>query len=501
MGGSSYYVEYIVRDDCDREASCTQKLTLVSWDNENKHNCIYPQNWFTGSRVNPNYSSKFMQDVQKLIAQKTCDELKNLIQGGVVDMYNEWASRQILGNEISLANGIARRGNIQIALSKISDIELAIQAIEAAIYGDANELRDIIAPEALKTMATYLAGTATPASLITAVKQLGSFAEYLNRDILRINLNTFASMAPNDPDFFDADHFLRTYAGLEDLKHINQDQIDRFRYRHAIYEYAKYCMNDYRMPNAWEVWDSQNNLNAIRTATRAMLNEVCRIYQEKIKVKNYLDQLKKEQSMLERFKNFWDYFQNYDCIVQEQLPPCADIPNITVITLSNGQKDCDCLPPFKWSPDQTKCVSVAPCNFNNAELVFQNEKWECDCISGYVWNADRTSCVPEVPDCESIKANSEPVWNPSTNSYDCRCIQGYEPNPTTGNCDPIPPDCNAILANSEPLWNASVQAYECHCVQGFTYNASTNKCEPIPPDCNAILANSETCLESRRGSV
>lgn len=489
--GSTYDFVYVVTDDCNREERCTQTLTLIGLGN-NPSGCPYPSDWFGVSRdLIENRSNRFQQDVEKFILTKTCEQITSLVESGINSFYQEWASERILGNEVGLATDIARRGNIQNVLSRIGDIQIAIKAIEAALFGSVTELRDILVPEVLGRMATYLAGNGTPAAVVSVLNDLGKFTEYLNREILISNLNTFANMAPNDPDFFDADHFLVQYAGLNELRQPGHNAFNRIRL--AIYDYAQYRMNGYPLPPATEIWKSQQNLNAIRTVTRTMLDEVCELFHAKYRLKVLLDKLKAEQSMLERFQAVWRYFEAYDCLTNPDpvMPDCASLPNVTVRETSPGQYECDCLSPFRWSPDHRLCVKEEPCNIPNAVSIFRIDHYECDCLSGYEWNGNHTACVLEVPDCATQLANSEAVWNPNVNAYECQCISGYEYDPNTGQCEVKKPDCAAQLANSEAVWNPNVNAYECQCLIGFHFDASTGNCEPDLPDCNAVLEHSE----------
>jgi len=224
-----------------------------------------------------------------------------------------------------------------------------------------------------------------------------------------------------------------------------------------------------------------------------MLDEVCELFHAKYRLKVLLDKLKAEQSMLERFQAVWRYFEAYDCLTNPDpvMPDCASLPNVTVRETSPGQYECECLSPFRWSPDHRLCVKEESCNIPNAVSIFRIDHYECDCLSGYEWNGNHTACVLEVPDCATQLANSEAVWNPNVNAYECQCISGYEYDPNTGQCEVKKPDCAAQLANSEAVWNPNVNAYECQCLIGFHFDASTGNCEPDLPDCNAVLEHSE----------
>lgn len=473
LSGSEYYIEYQVEDACKRTTKCTQKLTLIGLDPQND-DCPYPQSWF-GISPQSGYlrDNRFQEDIAKLLHDKTCEWIESLVLGGINNFYSEWSTAHILGNQSGLAAEIARRGNIAIVLSKIGEVKLAIQTIEAALYGDADELREIVAPEMLRRLSAYLAGSATPGAVLNVIQQLGAFAEYLNEDILRINLNTMADLARRDNKFFNADHFLVTYAGLNDLRQVGTDQLDRYKFRQVIYEYARLRMNNYPLPRATEIWKSQQNLNAFRTATRTMLNEVCQLYHQRLKLHQELSRLKAEQALVERFQEVWNNFVQFRC------PPCASILNVTVIQTGLGIFDCQCNPPYKWSPDKTACVTVENCNLPNTNLVYRNQKYECDCQTGFVWNASKTECIPLRPQC--LDQNAEPVWNSTVNAYECHCKSGYEYNATTGKCEIKVPTC--LDPNAEPVWNNSVNAYECHCKSGYEYNFSTGKCVPPVPTC------------------
>ncbi len=527
--GSVYEILHVAEDECGREDECRQRITLLGLEtqvtNPNPCNCA-DQWWQASSDLVISSSDAFNKDIAKLLRAKTCKELQNLAEQGVQYLFREWASREILDEGYGIASGIAKRGNIAIVLSKIGDIKTGIQVIEAALYGDEKEMRDILTTEFLTRAATYLAGSATPARVITAIKDLGKFTAYLNQDILVKNLKTFAVLAERDPNFFDADHFLVTYAGLNDLKIPGQNVGNK--YRMAIYDYAQYRMNGYSLPYATRIWDSQQNLNAIRTVARTMLNEVCAYYCYKKRLKNHVDLLKAEQSFVERFQKVWAHFKDIDCQGQD-VPDCT-IPNASLQETSPGNFECVCDPGFKFTPDNTACVPAAECvNIPNSTEVFLGNRYDCECNPGYKWNPGQTGCVPyedcsgmlnvqEVytgsayecdclpgfkwdpnhdhcvtfEDCGMI-ANSEEVFNGT--EYTCDCITGYQWNATRTACVQAL-DCSAF-PNTAPVWNAAIQDYECDCIQGYEWNGDFTACIESAPDCASFYPNTHAVYNTQ----
>lgn len=480
--GSQYYVTYIVTDSCRRQARCTSKLTLVGLGTDPHTPCPYPAQWFgTLPTLAQDPRDRFHQDIANFLNNKTCKWLESKVLNGINDFYSEWANELILGNTAGLARDIANRGHIQSVLSKLDEINLAIEAIEAAINGDADGLKDLLVPEMLTRMATRLAGNGTPAAVLTTLNVLGDFSKYLDEDILRINLDLYAEWAKSDPQFFYADHFLKKYARIEDLKTGNRESWDRLKIHQTLVVYSTYkLMNNIQIPEAKEIWKSQANLNAIRVVTRAMLDEVCVLFHEKIKLRNQLNRLKREQKLIERFKAVWTYFLQFRC------PPCADILNVSIVQTSPGVLDCQCLSPYKWSPDRTACVPVDPCLVPNAQQVFFNNRYKCDCVPGFKWNSTHTQCLRSIPDCNTQLANSKAVWNPNVNDYECRCVQGYTFNLNTGHCELTKPNCPD--PHAEAVWNSTVNAFECQCLPGYEFNININRCEPEKPHCQDVYA-------------
>jgi hypothetical protein len=481
QNGAVYGIRYIAEDECGREDACTQRITLMGLETQitNTNPCNCNDQWWQASRdLTTSAADRFQKDISTMLRAKTCKELQALAERGVQYVFQEWATREILDEGYGIASGIAKRGNIAIVLSKIGDIKTGIQIIEAALYGNEKEMRDIITTQFLTRAATYLSGSGTPAVVITGIKDLGKFTAYLNQDILIKNLQTFASMAANDPNFFDADHFLVTYAGLNELKTPGNDPYNR--YRQAIYDYAQYRMNNYAMPYATKVWDSQQNLNKIRVATRAMLNEVCDYYCYKKRLKNQLDRLKAEQSFVERFQKVWEHFKNIDCTGQSS-NDCT-MANASVQEVRPGVFECACDPGYKFTPDKTKCVLAADCSsIPNSVEVFMGNRYDCDCESGYKWNPDQTACVP-FEDC-SIVSNSVEVFTGS--AYECECVTGYKWDPSGTRCVPYE-DCSLVPFTTEVF--TGVQ-YECDCLPGYKWDPSGSHCVPFQ-DCG-LIANTQ----------
>ncbi|MBK8701208.1 MAG: hypothetical protein IPN29_17390 [Saprospiraceae bacterium] len=495
LAGAVYAITYTLEDDCGYKKSCVQRFTIIDIPDDGINtlcDCLKEYGRVSLDLVqNPDQTNR---DIAALIKKYGCAQLKSWIQSGTVELWNAWSTAEILGSSTGIANDIARRGNINIVMQNLEKIDKAIEILEEAINGEPKETMKKIVEWGLTEGANTLAGSGTPALVFTSIKSLGDFAQYLNNEILILNIKTLANYADRDPLIFDPDHYLKEYAKIREIKPGDRvtwnDGHNTFRI--AIYEYAQHRMNNVSLPPLPEVWHNQQNMNLLRTVTYTMLKEVCQYWCYKLQLKHSLNKLIHEQSLLLRFKAIVAYMKNYNCQGNEK--PCT-MANAEMKEI-NGKFECVCISGFKWDPTKTQCVPYKDCNLiANAIEVFTSGGYDCECKNGFEWNSARTACIASKPDCGNLYPNSEARIDPATGEYRCVCISGYEWNADRTACVEIKPDCSNLYPNSEAKWNGATSKYYCDCKQGYEWNTDRTACIQSKPDCNAIYPNSEAKID------
>ncbi|HLF62164.1 MAG TPA: hypothetical protein VI603_00320 [Saprospiraceae bacterium] len=495
--GAIYGITYTVTDECDREASCERRFRLIGIPDDG--NAVICDCWNQYKRVSldlvQNQNDKVHGDIAALIKKYGCEKVKKWLQSGAVELWNAWSSAEILGSGTGIASEIARRGDINIVMQNLDKITKAIEILEEAINGEPKKTLQIIAEWGFTEGITHLTGSGTPAAVFSAIKSLGEFAQYLNNEILIINIKTLANYADNDPNIFDPDHYLRKYANVHEIKpgdRVTWSDVHN-TFRIAIWEYAQFRMNDVKLPPLNEIWNSQENMNLLRTVTYTMLQEVCQYWCYKLTLKQNLNKLIQEQSLLLRFKAVLDALKNYDC--QGNDKPCT-MPNAELKEV-NGVFVCECVNGYKWDPGKIRCIPFTDCSgFSNSVEVYRGDRYECDCPEGYEWNADRTACIQSKPDCPSYYPNTEAVWDAATNQYLCNCISGYEWNSTRTGCVIAKPDCPSFYPNTEAVWDAATNQYLCNCISGYEWNSTRTGCVVAKPDCPSYYPNTEAVWDA-----
>ncbi len=529
--GAVYEIIYTIADDCGQRETCVQRFTIVGLADNCRElcDCVKELKNVSLDLLRSN-NDRLNRDVAALIKKYGCKKVKEWAQSGLVELWNAWSTAEILGAETGIAGDIARRGNINIVMQNLENINKVIEVLEEAINGEPKKTLEKISELLITDGVTYLTGSGTPALVFTSIKSLGEFAQYLNNEILIINIKTLAEYADRDPCIFDPDHYLLQYAKIREVRpgdRVTWNDVHN-PFRIAIYEYAQHRLNNPNLPAITEIWTDQQKLNTVRTATYTMLKEVCQYWCYKLTLNRNLNKLIQEQSLLMRFRDIIQYINRYDCQGEEN--PCTDehaqlvevsgryecrcesgykwdpgkircIPWQDCAAIANSEEvyygdhyACECINGYEWNADHTRCVVVkpdCPTFYPNTEAVWNTSmnRWECNCLSGYEWNSIRTGCELPVPDCQAYYPNTEAVWNPQTNRYECHCRQGYQWNATRTGCDPLPPDCNAYYPNTVATWNAQTNQYECNCLQGYQWNATRTGCELAPPDCQAYYPN------------
>ncbi|HJW30415.1 MAG TPA: hypothetical protein VJ508_14385, partial [Saprospiraceae bacterium] len=217
--GAVYQITYRIKDDCDQHETCVQKFTLLGLTDDCRQLCdCYKEIKNVPIELVRTDNDRFNRDLAALIKKYGCKKLKSWAQSGVAELWNAWATSEILGNESGIAADIAGRGNIGEVLKNLANITKAIEILEEAINGDPKKTMEIIAEWGLTDGVTYLTGSGTPALVFTSIKSLGEFAGYLNKESLLINIKTLSGYADQDPCLFDPDHFLLEYAKIRELK-------------------------------------------------------------------------------------------------------------------------------------------------------------------------------------------------------------------------------------------------------------------------------------------
>ena len=497
MAGAVYAITYTLEDKCHHKKTCVQKFTLIDIPDDGIFticDCMKQYGQVSIDLIE-DPDQRFHKDLAALIKKYGCDKLKAWIQSGVVELWTAWSTSEILGNNTGLANDIARRGDINIVMKNLDKINKSIEILESAINGEPDESFKKMVEWGITEGANAMVGSGTPALLYSSIKSLGDFAQYMNSEILKINIRTLANYADTDPQIFDPDHYLREYAKIREIKpgdRVEWNDIHN-KFRIAIYEYAQHRMNNVKLPPLNEMWSSQQNMTLLRTVTYTMLQEVCQFWCYKLRIKQHMNQLIHEQTLLLRFKAVIDYLKDYDCDGNEK--PCT-MPNAEMKEI-NGKFVCECINGYKWDPSKNRCLPYTDCStIANTVEVYNSDSYSCDCIQGFEWNTDHTACIAAKPNCESYYSNSEALWDPASNAYLCYCKQGYEWNSNRTACVVTKPDCPTIYANTEAVWNAASNAYVCDCKQGFEWNIARTACVASKPDCNSFYANSEAVWDN-----
>ncbi len=492
--GAVYEIIYTIVDACGQRETCKQRFTIIGIKDGCKELCDCTRELKNVSLdVLRSDDDRFNKDIAALIKKYGCKKLKEWAQKGVVELWNAWSASEILGSETGIASEIARRGNINQVMQNLENINKLIEVLEEAINGEPKKTMEKIAELMITDGVTYLTGSGTPALVFTSIKSLGQFAEYLNNEILIINLKTISNYAENDPCIFDPDHYLLKYAKIREIKSGDPTTWSDIHntFRIAIYEYAQHRMSNTNLPPISEIWKSQQNMTLLRTATHSMLKEVCQYWCYKLTLKKNLNKLIQEQSLLLRFRDIMRYIDNYDCKDDEK--PCT-MPNAELVEI-NGRFECNCIQGYKWDPGKIRCIPFTDCStmYNSVE-VYQGDRYECDCPSGYEWNADKTSCILSVPDCNSYYPHSYAALNAQTNAYECYCLAGYEWNANRTECVLTVPDCELYYPHSYAVLNTQTNTYECHCNEGYEWNAGRTACVLTIPDCPSYYPNSYAVL-------
>ncbi len=307
-----------------------------------------------------------------------------------------------------------------------------------------------------------------------------------------INIKTLSGYADSDPCLFDPDHFLLEYAKIRELKPGDKPTWNdlRNRFRTMIYDYAQYNQG-IKLPAMNEIWKSQENLNLLHTVTYTMLKETCKFWCYKMSLKQNLNKLIQEQSLLLRFQDILKYINTHDCNGDEN--PCT-VDHAKLVEV-NEEYQCQCDDGYKWDPGKIRCIPYQDCSgISNSQEVYNGDHYECDCLVGYEWNADHTGCVLSQPDCQSYYAHSHAVFNQQTNKYECWCDDGYEWNADRTTCIQKVPDCPSYYAHSHAQLNPQTNVYECWCDQGYAWNTDRTACVPQVPDCPTYYAHSHAQL-------
>ena len=500
-GGSEYEIIYTITDDCGQRETCKQVFTLAGPAGKGPCvdcDCYKKVNQVPIELVDKS-ANQVTHDFAVLVKKYGCKKLKEMAQGKLVELFGAWSTSEILGTGTGIASEIARRGDINIVIQNLSKIEKAIEILEEALNGNPKKALEILGEFITTQGLTSLTGSGTPAAVFTAVKSLGEFAKYLNSEILRINIKTIAGMAENDPTIFCVDYYLREIARIHEIR--PGDRVTwkdgNYPLRTVIWEFARIEMNIDLGPIT-EVWRDPVKYRLLQTVVFTMLKDVCKYFCYKLTLKQSLNKLITEQSLLQRFNSLIQYILRVNCQGVDEKPDCnASYPNSEAVWNEPKQEyECKCKTGYEWNATHTACVQTKPdCStyYANSEAVLnpQTNAYECYCKTGYEWNATRTACVPVKPDCSTYYANSEARLNPQTNVWECNCKTGYEWNATRTACVPAKPDCSTYYVNSEAKLNPQTNMWECYCKPGFEWNATRTACVQSTPDCNATYPNSE----------
>ncbi len=260
-----------------------------------------------------------------LLGRYSCAEVKKLAMSAPQELFAMWAESRILGDGTGLADEIAKRGNVNLVLANIADINTAIQGLEEAAFGDWKKVAEIFADWLLdKTLA--LTGSGIPGAVWTVCKELNQFAVDLNAEILDINIRTYATFAERDPEILGkngVEHFLKNYL---DADMTEKDTFDLVKRRASLGEYAKVKLGIKDFPGVRE-W--KDNWNQVRSVAASMLREVDRevVKRKKFRqlqgaLREQLDQLKREKAVLTTFQGLLNQVHSMTC--QDTPKDCLD---------------------------------------------------------------------------------------------------------------------------------------------------------------------------------
>ena len=265
-----------------------------------------------------------------LLGRYTCSQVKELAMSKPQELFAMWAEEKILGDGTGVADELAKRGNINLALSKIGDLTTVIQGLEEAARGDSKNALEILGGWAFWKVMEELELAemlGVPGAVWTVCKELNQFAIDLNEEILDINIRTFADFAQRDPRLLEKHgetYFLKTYL---DSDLTQPDTYDMIKRRAALMEYAKVKLGIKNFPGVRE-WPQ--HWNSVRSVARSMLNEVEAEVEKRRKfeqlqgeLRAQLTELKSELTVLTAFQGLLGQALAMTC--QEPASDCGDV--------------------------------------------------------------------------------------------------------------------------------------------------------------------------------
>lgn len=472
--GSEYMIQYLVRDECGAQSSCIQHIELKNVIDttitRTPCECLTAsrERWLLDSRTS------YMDDVKSLMKKYSIAKL----QGAALDaeLYDLWLSNGTLGTSATYVAGI----KLKDVFTTIKDMSTAIQIAEELVNGSSGTALTV-AGSWLATEGTKRAlGTGSIGAVYQVIKSLKDFADYLDKEIVELNIKMFANnYVDRDRSFFDVHHFLKKYAQIENTSVRDWNTI---KIREALASYAHNELNvDLGDRSQWST--DQRAYNLVATAANRFLHDICIYYCRTKKIQEQLEKLRIQKSLIERYAAV----QNH--ILSLQREEC-EISNATLVETTPGNYECVCDEGYKLSPDRAQCIPFTACGtVPYTEVVFTGRAYECDCIEGYEWNASKTECVKRVPDCSEYYPNTTAKWNSLIQDYECDCMEGYEWSKNEKGCVEKAPDCSDYYENTEAVWNPIEGRYECDCKEGFAWNNDRSACVSDKPNCESYYPN------------
>ena len=472
--GSEYMIKYIVRDECGAESSCIQHIELKkavdTTTTKTPCDCLVAsrERWLLDSRTS------HLDDVKSLLKKYSISKL----QGAALDaeLYDLWLTNGTLGTSATYVSDI----KLADIFTTLKDMTTAIQIAEELVNGSSTTAISL-AGSWLVTEGTKRAlSTGSIGAVYQVIKSLKDFADHLDKEIVELNVKMFANnYVDKDPNFFDVHHFLKRYAQLDNSSVRDWNTI---KIREALASYAKTELRvDLGDRSRWST--DQKAYNLVATATNRFLHDVCTYYCRSEKIKEQLEKLRVQKSLIERYKAVYQH------ILSLHADEC-EIPNASRKEVSPGKYDCVCDEGFRLSPDKTECIPFTSCpTIENTEIVFTGKAYECDCIEGFEWNSTKTSCIEIKPDCSKYYPNTTAKWNGALQEYECDCKEGYEWRNDGNGCIEKAPDCSNYYENTEAVWNPITSEYECDCKEGYEWNSDQSGCVSVRPDCGSYYPN------------
>ena len=484
LPGAVYYLRHLVTDNCNNSSECTQRIDIVGPIADGPESlCDCYKNRPVALELVEDRTDRFLRDVAELTKIHGCKKMVEWAKSDVKSLWDAWSTWPIIGGDVGYASQIAQMGSIDLIMQNIPHIDKAIKSLEEAISGDPRKAIEILSEHAFLEVIKRISSSGTPGLIYNAIKSLGDFAKYLNREIVISNIKTYADYADRDPHIFHPDTFLLKYAKIREIKPGDPDNWNDLRNVHRIHIYDYAQVNNQSLPNAREIWEpDKRKMNTLRAMTKTMLNEVCDYWCYRKSLENEWNKLRHEQSVLNRFHDTWKHISNTTCAGDV----VCDIPNAEIRNIA-GVDTCECIAGYMWDPGRTRCIPYEDCTLRpNTISEYQGDRYVCVCQQGYIMDPDNNNCVPDIV-CDPA-LNVTKVYAGS--HYECDCLPGYLWDPGNTRC--VPYDDCGIASHVNLAYDGN--RYVCICEQGYRWSPDRTDCVPAQ-DCSTLPHTAPVFME------